>query len=91
MKAPKPRSEGPEYMLDSDVVPMPERKQRGGVAIYFPFAEMEVGRSFRTQRSMDTLKTAVRRFVKGEGMEGRKYMVRDIADLPGWRRCWRET
>lgn len=76
--------------MDDEVVVLPERKPRGGVALWFPFAEMEVGRSFRSQRARDTLKAAVRRFLKEEGMGERRYMVRDIAELPGWRRCWRE-
>jgi hypothetical protein len=47
------RSSGPEYVLDAEPIPLPERKRIGARKIYFPFDLLELGRSFTTKRACD--------------------------------------
>lgn len=80
------RLDGPEYVLDSDLVPMPEKQRIGAKLIYFPFDILEVGRSFTTKRSIGTLRKSIRRFRIG-GNEDKRFMVEE---KDGKVRCWRE-
>ena len=56
-RLPVPRPGVPEYVLDVELVPMPEKKRIGAKKIYFPLDMLEVGRSFTTRRSADTSAT----------------------------------
>jgi hypothetical protein len=78
--------DGPEFVLDADVVPLPERKRIGAVRIYFPLDVLEVGRSFTTRRTMGTVRKAVRRFKLDSGTDV-QFMVEEQPD--GRVRCWR--
>lgn len=77
---------GAEFVLDSDVVPTPERKPTGAHRIYFPFDVLEVGRSFTTRRGLDTVRKAIRRYREESGME-REYTARALDN--GGSRAWR--
>lgn len=88
-KKKKVKVSGPEFVLDAEVVPMPEKKRIGAKKIYFPLDILEVGRSFTTPRSVDTLRSAIRRFRVDEGHEEKKFMMEKQAD--GRMRCWREV
>lgn len=82
----KPVVAGPEYVFDELPVPAPGDPRRGAVRIYFPFVEMEVGRSFTTHRTLGTLRDAVRRF-RGTGHAEKEFKVRERAE--GGCRVWR--
>lgn len=81
-----PAPVGPQFEMDSEAVPSP-KKHHGMKPIYFPFGEMEVGRSFTTHRVIWTVRTAARRFKKESGEMDREYTVRALPD--GRVRCWR--
>lgn len=80
------KSKGPEFSLDAEVVPLPERKRLGATRIYFPFDILEIGRSFTTKRSEQTVRKAIRRF-RLEGSQEMEFMVEE---KDGRVRCWRE-
>lgn len=82
----KPVAAGPEYVFDDELVPAPGDPRRGAIRIYFPFVEMEVGRSFTTHRTLGTLRDAVRRFRKDGHME-KEFKVRELP--AGGCRAWR--
>ena len=85
----KPVAAGPEYVFDDEPVPAPGDPRRGAVRIYFPFGEMElVGpkASFKTHRTMGTLRDAIRRYRKDGKME-EEFKVRERPE--GGCRVWR--
>jgi hypothetical protein len=53
---------GPEYQFDDETVPPPPDPRRGAYRIYFPFDVMEAGKSFKTKRTIGTVRDAARRF-----------------------------
>lgn len=80
---------GPEFVLDTELVPMPEKKAIGAKKIYFPFDVLEVGRSFTTHRVLGTVRSAIRRFRKEENAMEKLFMTEQQRD--GRVRCWRRA
>ncbi len=78
----------PEYALDAELVPFPEKKRIGAKKIYFPFDVMEVGRSFTTPRAPHTLRKAIRRFRVEQGHPEMEFLMEE---KDGRVRCWRKT
>jgi hypothetical protein len=78
---------GPEFVLDSELVPAPEKRPKGAQAIYFPFEVLEVGRSFTTRRTLDTVRKAIRKFREEVGMGEREFVARGLE--AGGCRAWR--
>lgn len=81
------KADGPEFVLDFELVPAPERKPKGAQAIYFPFDVLEVGRSFRTLRTLGTVRAAIRKFRAVDGMGEREFTAVELKD--GGCRAWR--
>lgn len=79
--------QAPEYVMDAEIVPMPEKKRIGAKKIYFPLDVLELGRSFTTRRSIDTVRSAIKRFREEFG-EDKQFMKEKQPD--GKVRCWRE-
>lgn len=80
---------GPEFVLDSELVPMPEKVRIGPKKVYFPFDVLEVGRSFTTHRVLGTVRSAIRRFRRDGGQMEKVFMTEEQAD--GRVRCWRRA
>lgn len=86
-----PAFAGPECEIDVDLLAMPERKPLGAKKVYFPFEVLEVGRSFRTRRVVDTVLLAARRFRRSAPEHAEKKFVVARIDEGGYKaRCWRE-
>ena len=80
---------GPEFVLDAELVPMPEKKRIGAKKVYFPFDVMELGRSFTTPRSVDTVRAAIKRFRLEDGHGELEFMFEKQPN--GRVRCWRKA
>lgn len=78
------KHDGPEFLLDEEVVPPPSRERLGAKPVYFPFGEMEVGRSFTTHRVKSTVRKAIGKYRKVAPEREFTLAVKD-----GRTRCWR--
>lgn len=77
---------GPEFVLDAELVPSPERMSYGAPRIYFPFDVLELGRSFTTKRHLGTVRKAIRRY-RAESSTENEYAAREL--VTGGCRVWR--
>lgn len=76
----------PEYVLDAEMVPTPERAFYGAPRVYFPFDVLELGRSFTTKRHLGTVRKAIRRY-RAESSTENEYAARELDS--GGCRVWR--